>query len=153
MRGHQISMADGLSCGSHLLTGMPCGTLWPPLSPVMPKFEDLYLSHTSSVWWVVYTTTIRTTRSSIWFWFEHNSNTLIFEPSLSCVSVWSHLDQRASPDNQIEQVMKYIGEQGRMWSLDQTFTNQATRWWDTHLSWLQTWTTMKTYFTEWFGWK
>ena len=33
------------------------------------------------------------------------------------------------------------------------FTGQAARWWDTHQSKLQTWTTTSTYFVERFGGK
>ena len=37
--------------------------------------------------------------------------------------------------------------------LVETFIGQATRWWDTHQSRLQTWTTASTYFIEIFGGK
>ena len=53
----------------------------------------------------------------------------------------------------IEQVSKNIGEHGRLQSLVETFTGQAARWWDTHQSRLQTWTTVSTYFVERFGGK
>jgi hypothetical protein len=33
----------------------------------------------------------------------------------------------------------------------ETFTGQATIWWETHSPQLQTWTTVSTYFTELFG--
>ena len=33
------------------------------------------------------------------------------------------------------------------------FTGQAARWWDTHQTKLQTWTTASTFFVEWFGGK
>ena len=48
----------------------------------------------------------------------------------------------------IEQVSRNIGEHGRLQSLVETFTGQAARWWDTHQSRLQTWTTASTYFIE-----
>ena len=48
----------------------------------------------------------------------------------------------------IEQVSKNIGEHGRLQSLVETFTGQASRWWDTYQSRLQTWTTASTYFIE-----
>ena len=53
----------------------------------------------------------------------------------------------------IEQVSKNIGEQGRLQSLVETFIGQASRWWDTHQTRLQTWTTTSTYFVERFGGK
>ena len=48
----------------------------------------------------------------------------------------------------IEQVSKNIVEHGRLQSLVETFIGQAARWWDTHQSRLQTWTTASTYFIE-----
>ena len=51
----------------------------------------------------------------------------------------------------VEQVSKNIGEHGRLQSLVETFTGQAARWWDTHQSKLQTWTTASTFFVERFG--
>ena len=51
----------------------------------------------------------------------------------------------------VEQVSKNIGEHGRLQSLVETFTGQAARWWDTHQTRLQTWTTASTYFVERFG--
>ena len=51
----------------------------------------------------------------------------------------------------VEQVSKNIGEHGRLQSLVETFTGQAARWWDTHQTRLQTWTTALTYFVERFG--
>ena len=48
----------------------------------------------------------------------------------------------------IEQVSKNIGEHGRLQSLVETFTRQASRWWDTHQSRLQTWTTTSNCFVE-----
>ena len=53
----------------------------------------------------------------------------------------------------IEQVSKNIGEHGRLQSLVKTFTGQAARWWDTHQSRLQTWSTTSMYFVERFGGK
>ena len=53
----------------------------------------------------------------------------------------------------IELVSKNIGEHGRLQSLVETFTGQAARWWDTHQSKLQTWTTNLIYFVEIFGGK
>ena len=47
-----------------------------------------------------------------------------------------------------EQVSRNIGEHGQLQSLVETFTGQAARWWDTHQSRLQTWTTTSTYFVE-----
>ena len=51
----------------------------------------------------------------------------------------------------VEQVSKNIGEHGRLQSLVETFIGQAARWWDTHQSKLQTWTTASTFFVERFG--
>ena len=51
----------------------------------------------------------------------------------------------------IEQVSRNIGEHGRLQSLVETFIGQAARWWDTHQSRLQTWTTTLTYFIIIFG--
>ena len=48
----------------------------------------------------------------------------------------------------IEQVSKNIGEHGRLQSLVETFIGHAARWWDTHQSRLQTWTTDSSYFIE-----
>ena len=53
----------------------------------------------------------------------------------------------------VEQVSKNIGEHGRLQSLVETFTGQAARWWDTHQSKLQTWTTALNFFVEQFGGK
>ena len=53
----------------------------------------------------------------------------------------------------VEKVSRNIGEHGRLQSLVETFTGQAARWWDTHQSRLQTWTTTSTYFVEIFGGK
>ena len=53
----------------------------------------------------------------------------------------------------VEQVSKNIGEHGRLQSLVETFTGQAARWWDTHQSKQQTWTTASTFFVERFGGK
>ena len=61
--------------------------------------------------------------------------------------------ERESPVMHAEQVYRNIGEHGRIQSLVETFTGQATRWWDTHQSSLQTWTTALTYFIEIFGGK
>ena len=51
----------------------------------------------------------------------------------------------------IEQVSKNISEHGRRQSLVENFTSQATRWWDTHQSILQTWTIASNFFIERFG--
>ena len=59
--------------------------------------------------------------------------------------------ERESPIMHIEQVSRNIGEHGRLQSLMETFIGQAARWWDTHQSRLQTWTTTSTYFVERFG--
>ena len=48
----------------------------------------------------------------------------------------------------VEKVSKNIGEHGRLQRLVETFTGQAARWWDTHQTRLQTWTTASTYFVE-----
>ena len=56
--------------------------------------------------------------------------------------------ERESPVMHVEQVSKNIGEHGRLQSLVETFTGQAARWWDTHQSKLQTWSTASTYFVE-----
>ena len=56
--------------------------------------------------------------------------------------------ERESPVMHIEQVFINIGEHGRLQSLVETFTGQAARWWDTHQSRLQAWTTASTYFIE-----
>ena len=61
--------------------------------------------------------------------------------------------ERESLVMHVEQVSKNIGEHGRMQSLVETFTGQAARWWDTHQSKLQTWTTASTFFVERFGGK
>ena len=61
--------------------------------------------------------------------------------------------ERESPVLHIEQVSKNIGEHGRLQSLVETFTGQAARWWDTHQTKLQTWTTASTFFVERFGGK
>ena len=53
----------------------------------------------------------------------------------------------------VEQVSKNVGEHGRLQSLVETFIGQATRWWDTHQTKLQTWTTASTYFIKRFGGK
>ena len=53
----------------------------------------------------------------------------------------------------VEQVSKNIGEHGQLQSLVETFIGQAARWWDTHQSKLQTWTTASTFFFERFGGK
>ena len=53
----------------------------------------------------------------------------------------------------VEQVSKNSGEHGRPQSLVETFTGQAARWWDTHQTRLQTWTTASTYFVKRFGGK
>ena len=53
----------------------------------------------------------------------------------------------------VEQVSRNIGEHGRLQSLVENFTGQATRWWDTHQSRLQTWTIASTYFVKRFGGK
>ena len=45
--------------------------------------------------------------------------------------------ERESPVMHVEQVSKNIGEHGRLQSLVETFTGQATRWWDTHQTKLQ----------------
>ena len=51
----------------------------------------------------------------------------------------------------VEEVSKSIKEQGRTHNLVETFTGQATRWWETHSPRLQTWTMVSTYFVEFFG--
>ena len=61
--------------------------------------------------------------------------------------------ERESPAMHIEQVSRNIGEHGQLQSLVETFTGQATRWWDTHQLRLQTWTTASTFFIEIFGGK
>ena len=53
----------------------------------------------------------------------------------------------------IEQVSKNIGEHGRLQCLVESFTGQDARWWDTHQTRLQTWTTTSNYFVERFGGK
>ena len=53
----------------------------------------------------------------------------------------------------VEQVSRNIGEHGRLQSLVEIFIGQAARWWYTHQSRLQTWTTTSTYFVEIFGGK
>ena len=42
--------------------------------------------------------------------------------------------ERESPSVHVNEVSKDIGDQGRLQSLVETFTGQATRWWDTHQS-------------------
>lgn len=51
----------------------------------------------------------------------------------------------------VNEVSKDIGEQDRLQSSVETFTRQAARWWDTHQSRLQTYTTASTFFMERFG--
>ena len=53
----------------------------------------------------------------------------------------------------VEQVSKNIGEHGRLQSLVETFIGQAARWWDTHQTKLQSWTTASNFFVERFGGK
>ena len=53
----------------------------------------------------------------------------------------------------LEQVSKNIGDHGRIQSLVETFTRQVARWWDTHQTKLQSWTTASTFFVEQFGGK
>ena len=52
-----------------------------------------------------------------------------------------------------EQVSKNIGEHGRLQSLVETFTGQASRWWDTHQTRLQTWIIASNFFIKIFGGK
>ena len=59
--------------------------------------------------------------------------------------------ERESPVLHVEQVSKNLGEHGRLQSLVKTFTGQAARWWYTHHSILQRWTTTSTLFIEMFG--
>jgi len=59
--------------------------------------------------------------------------------------------ERESPSVHLNEVSKDIGDQGRLQSLVETFTGQAARWWDTHHSQLQNWTTASTLFVERFG--
>ena len=61
--------------------------------------------------------------------------------------------ERESLTMHIEQVSRNIGEHGRLQSLVETFTKQATRWWDTHQSRLKTWKTTSNFFIERFGGK
>ena len=61
--------------------------------------------------------------------------------------------ERESPIMHIEKVSKNVGEDGRLQILVETFIGQATRWWDTHQTKLQTWTTTSNYFVERFGGK
>ena len=61
--------------------------------------------------------------------------------------------ERESPIMHTEQVSKNIGEHGRIQSLVETFIGQAARWWDTHQTRLQTWTSASTYFVNRFGGK
>ena len=56
-----------------------------------------------------------------------------------------------SPAIHLNKVSKNIGDQGRLQSLVESFTGQATHWWGTHLSRLQSWTTSSTYFIKRFG--
>ena len=53
----------------------------------------------------------------------------------------------------VEQVSKNIGDHGRLQILVETFIGQVARWWDTHQTRLQTWTSASTYFVERFGGK
>ena len=59
--------------------------------------------------------------------------------------------ERESPALHIEQVSKKLGEHVQLQILVKTFTVQVARWWDTHQSRLQTWTTGLTFFIERFG--
>lgn len=56
--------------------------------------------------------------------------------------------ERESPTNHVNEVTKNIGEEVRLQSLVETFTGQASRWWGTHQSHLQTWMTTSTFFVE-----
>ena len=56
--------------------------------------------------------------------------------------------ERESPFIHVEQVSKNLGGHGQIQSLIEMFTGQVDRWWDTHQSRLQTWTTTSNYFIE-----
>lgn len=56
-----------------------------------------------------------------------------------------------SPTIHLNEVDKNIGDQGLLHSLVESFTGQATRWWGTHQSRLQSWTTTSMYFVDRFG--
>ena len=61
--------------------------------------------------------------------------------------------ERESPVMHIEKVSKNIGEHGRLQSLVENFIGQAVRWWDTHQTRLQTYTSALNYFVGRFGGK
>ena len=46
-----------------------------------------------------------------------------------------------SPSIHLNKVSKNIGDKGFLQSLVESFTGQAARWWGTHQSQLQSWTT------------
>ena len=76
-------------------------------------------------------------------------------PSLALIEIDNkqslRYKERESLVLHVEQVSKNLHEHGRLQILVKTFTGQAARWWDTHQSRLQTWTTNSTYFMERFG--
>jgi hypothetical protein len=43
-----------------------------------------------------------------------------------------HYNEQNALSTHVEEVSKSIGEQGRTQMLVETFTCQATRWWETH---------------------
>ena len=51
----------------------------------------------------------------------------------------------------LNKVSKNIGDQGCLHSLVESFIGQASQWWGTHQSQLQSWTTTLSYFVERFG--
>ena len=53
-----------------------------------------------------------------------------------------------SPVMHVNEVSNNIGDQGHLQSLVETFICQATRWWGSHQSRLQSWTMTYTYFLE-----
>ena len=54
--------------------------------------------------------------------------------------------ERESSVLRVEQVSKNIGEHGQLQSLVKKFIGQVARWWDTHHSRLQMWTTASNFF-------
>jgi len=54
--------------------------------------------------------------------------------------------ERTSSMTHFDEVSKLVGEKGRVKSLVESFTNQATRWWEIHAPRMQTWNTPTLYF-------
>jgi hypothetical protein len=77
--------------------------------------------------------------------------TLILTHTNARKPLW--FSERNSLSVHVDEVSKSVGDQGRIQSLVESFTGQATRWWETHAPRLQTWNTTTLYFVEIFGGK